>query len=106
MRSSRRSLEGASCAATRSRSARAAPDAVSRAGRLHRPGRRRTARVQYSARPHDSGATLVRASIALLSLALAANVAACAQLEPDPGDDVYQPRFGQPGKNVVWIPTP
>ena len=50
--------------------------------------------------------------LALPTLALAALVAvatlASAQTAPpsSPGDDSYRPRFGQSGKDVVWIPTP
>lgn len=50
--------------------------------------------------------------LALLRLALLGLVAtvsaATAQVTPPPpaGDDSYRPRFGQTGKDVVWIPTP
>lgn len=42
-----------------------------------------------------------------LSLALVLAAPAPAQTAPAlPGDDSYRPRFGQSGKDVVWIPTP
>lgn len=50
--------------------------------------------------------------LALLRLTVAALVAtatfASAQTSPPApgGDDSYRPRFGQSGKDVVWIPTP
>ena len=32
--------------------------------------------------------------------------AALAQDFPKYGDEVYQPRLRQPGKDVMWLPTP
>lgn len=29
-----------------------------------------------------------------------------AQSSPQPGDELYRPSVGQPGKDVVWVPTP
>src|SRR5262252_9464210 len=26
--------------------------------------------------------------------------------EPQPGDELYRPRLRQPGKDVMWLPTP
>jgi len=39
-------------------------------------------------------------------VALAASGAALAQGFPKYGDDIYQPRLRQPGKDVMWLPTP
>ena len=41
---------------------------------------------------------------ALLAAILATAVAA--QTKPEHGDDKYQPSVGQPGKDVIWVPTP
>ena len=62
-------------------------------------------------------AALVAASLAaLLAAPLAALVAAslaallaaplAAQPAPQYGDALYQPRLRQPGKDVMWLPTP
>jgi len=44
----------------------------------------------------------------LLAVLLLASVAACAGAQDFPryGDDAYQPRLRQPGKDVMWLPTP
>lgn len=44
--------------------------------------------------------------LALAGLLAAATLAAAQTTPPGPGDDSYRPRFGQSGKDVVWIPTP
>jgi len=41
-----------------------------------------------------------------LLLALFVATAAIAQSRPEHGDEVYQPSVGQPGKDVIWVPTP
>ena len=45
-----------------------------------------------------------RLAFALVAVALA--LPGAAQVKPGGGDEVYEPRPGQPGKDVVWIPTP
>lgn len=47
---------------------------------------------------------VLRLAVALVAVALA--LAGAAQVKPESGDEVYQPRPGQPGKDVVWIATP
>jgi SAM-dependent methyltransferase len=44
----------------------------------------------------------------LAAFAVAAPLAAplAAQGPAQDGDDVYRPRLGQPGKDVIWLPTP
>ena len=49
--------------------------------------------------------SFVIASIASIAVALAATRVA-AQDFPKFGDEVYQPSYGQAGKDVIWIPTP
>jgi SAM-dependent methyltransferase len=44
-----------------------------------------------------------RLAVALVAFALA--LPGAAQVKPE-GDETYQPRRGQAGKDVVWIPTP
>jgi SAM-dependent methyltransferase len=46
-----------------------------------------------------------RRRVALLSLVLAAAPLA-AQEFPQYGDELYRPRLRQPGKDVMWLPTP
>ena len=41
----------------------------------------------------------------LLALCLSV-VAACAGAQPQPQNQSYEPRVGQQGKDVVWVPTP
>src|SRR5688572_2778693 len=49
---------------------------------------------------------IVRRSRPLL-LALCVSVfAACAGAQPQPKSQSYEPRVGQQGKDVVWVPTP
>src|SRR5690349_4911585 len=43
------------------------------------------------------------AAVALLAVLCSV---ALAQTQPEYGDDVYRPRLGQTGKDVIWIPTP
>jgi len=45
-----------------------------------------------------------RLACALLALILA--LGGAAEVTPEAGNEVYQPTPGQPGKDVVWIPTP
>jgi SAM-dependent methyltransferase len=49
-------------------------------------------------------AIMIGRSIVLLILAFAASIAA--QDLPRFGDALYQPRLRQPGKDVMWLPTP
>jgi SAM-dependent methyltransferase len=48
--------------------------------------------------------TTIRWIIGLV--AVAAALSSAAQPSPQLGDDIYQPRLGQPGKDVIWLPTP
>ena len=54
--------------------------------------------------------TLARLLATLLAALLAATVANAATEEwppnPELGDRIYQPTLGQPGKDVIWLPTP
>jgi len=43
---------------------------------------------------------------ALLALATLFPILAAAQEFPKYGDDIYRPRLRQPGKDVMWLPTP
>ena len=43
---------------------------------------------------------------AFLAATLATGVVAQNSITPEDGDAIYQPSSGQPGKDVVWIPTP
>ena len=45
-----------------------------------------------------------RSAVALLAALVV--LRAVAQTAPQTGDDLYQPRLGQPGKDVIWLPTP
>lgn len=47
-----------------------------------------------------------RRSFVLAFAALAFAAPAVAQDFPKYGDEVYQPNYGQAGKDVIWIPTP
>jgi Methyltransferase domain len=49
---------------------------------------------------------MIRARLlaAVLAASLATTVAA--QQKPEYGDEVFQPSVGQPGKDVIWVPTP
>lgn len=47
-----------------------------------------------------------RALRSLLLLSLLAAAAVAAQDFPKYGDELYQPQYGQVGKDVIWIPTP
>ena len=42
----------------------------------------------------------------VLSCLLSTANAQPAKPAPEPGDDVYRPKVGQSGKNVIWVPTP
>jgi len=46
--------------------------------------------------------------VRFLAAMLAASIAtvAFAQAKPEHGDETFQPTVGQPGKDVVWVPTP
>src|SRR3982751_5780896 len=46
------------------------------------------------------------ASLALLVASALSVQAALAQDFPKFGDELYQPQYGQAGKDVIWIPTP
>jgi SAM-dependent methyltransferase len=54
---------------------------------------------------NDSRPPFLRASVAVLA-AFAATAIALAQDFPRYGDEIYQPRLRQPGKDVMWLPTP
>ena len=41
----------------------------------------------------------------LLLIGLALSFQSFAQFPSDSGDDQYQPRLGQDGKDVIWMPT-
>jgi hypothetical protein len=58
-------------------------------------------RAQAVGAPLDRRMMIARATIALL---LSAVTAACAQKEASP--QAYEPKVGQAGKDVVWVPTP
>jgi len=45
-------------------------------------------------------------AVVVTLVALAVSGAALAQGFPKYGDDIYQPRLRQPGKDVMWLPTP
>ena len=47
-----------------------------------------------------------RRSLLQALAALAASTIAAAQDFPKYGDELYQPRLRQPGKDVMWLPTP
>jgi SAM-dependent methyltransferase len=49
---------------------------------------------------------LVSPSTLLFAAALAASASLPAQEFPQYGDDLYRPRLRQPGKDVMWLPTP
>jgi len=42
----------------------------------------------------------------LLSVMLLSALAATAHAQPQPANDQYEPRVGQEGKDVVWVPSP
>lgn len=46
------------------------------------------------------------ALIAAVFFTLALGGAACAQTDTSSATDTYEPRVGQPGKDVIWVPTP
>jgi SAM-dependent methyltransferase len=49
---------------------------------------------------------MIRIAAAVAFLATTLCSAALAQTSQEYGDDVYRPRLGQTGKDVIWIPTP
>jgi SAM-dependent methyltransferase len=49
---------------------------------------------------------MTRSTVAIALLATTLCSAALAQTSTEYGDDVYRPRLGQTGKDVIWIPTP
>ena len=49
---------------------------------------------------------LASPSTLLFAAALAASASLPAQEFPQYGDDLYRPRLRQPGKDVMWLPTP
>lgn len=59
---------------------------------------------QRDRKPGGRVALTRRAALAALG-ALAAG-AVCGQGFPKYGDEIYQPRLRQPGKDVMWLPTP
>jgi SAM-dependent methyltransferase len=49
---------------------------------------------------------MVRIAVLVAAAATLLCSAAVAQTGPDYGDDVFKPSLGQPGKDVIWMPTP
>lgn len=49
---------------------------------------------------------MLRARVLVAAFALALAAPAFAQTKPEYGDEVFQPSVGQPGKDVIWVPTP
>ncbi|HVF62843.1 MAG TPA: class I SAM-dependent methyltransferase [Casimicrobiaceae bacterium] len=49
---------------------------------------------------------MMYARIAAALVALSLTSLAFAQAKPEHGDEVFQPQVGQPGKDVIWVPTP
>ena len=49
---------------------------------------------------------IVRRSRPLLLALWVSVFAACAGAQPQPKSQSYEPRVGQQGKDVVWVPTP
>src|SRR5256714_11885632 len=48
----------------------------------------------------------LRLRTAAFALFIAWTAAACAQAQRAPANATYEPEVGQPGKDVVWVPTP
>jgi len=44
-------------------------------------------------------------SLAAMAMLGGAVVASAESVRPTPGDEVFQPRVGQEGKDVIWVPT-
>ncbi|MCO5118302.1 MAG: methyltransferase domain-containing protein [Burkholderiaceae bacterium] len=49
---------------------------------------------------------LQRSLIAIAAVVMVLGGTACAQLAVSPATEAYTPEVGQPGKDVVWVPTP
>jgi SAM-dependent methyltransferase len=49
---------------------------------------------------------MIRARLLAAVLAASLATAVAAQQKPEYGDEVFQPSVGQPGKDVIWVPTP
>lgn len=49
---------------------------------------------------------MTRARLFAAVFAALLTAAVSAQQKPDHGDEVFQPSVGQPGKDVIWVPTP
>lgn len=49
---------------------------------------------------------MIRARLLAAVLAASLVTAVAAQQKPEYGDEVFQPSVGQPGKDVIWVPTP
>jgi SAM-dependent methyltransferase len=49
---------------------------------------------------------MIRARLIAVALAALLASAVAAQTKPEHGDEKYQPSVGQPGKDVIWVPTP
>lgn len=64
---------------------------------------RPTTRAELIAR-RFAASSLLRLAIAALAFAVAAPAAA--QAFPKYGDEIYEPRLRQDGKDVMWLPTP
>jgi SAM-dependent methyltransferase len=52
------------------------------------------------------GASLALAGIAAFSFPMRTHAQAAAQSQSQPASGQYEPRVGQPGKDVVWVPSP
>src|SRR2546421_12291014 len=48
----------------------------------------------------------LRLRTAAFALFIAWTAVACAQAQRAPANATYEPEVGQPGKDVVWVPTP
>ena len=48
----------------------------------------------------------VLAALALIAIAAPLAAPLAAQEFPQYGDELYRPRLRQPGKDVMWLPTP
>jgi SAM-dependent methyltransferase len=49
---------------------------------------------------------MIRARLLAAVLAASLTATVAAQPKPEYGDEVFQPSVGQPGKDVIWVPTP
>ena len=73
---------------------------VRRSRRAHGAG----ARLGIMARPQRAASPDARRAIGMAVVAVTAPLSA--QEFPQYGDELYRPRLRQPGKDVMWLPTP